>query len=280
MSSTSIVFKWNPADLQKLIENCPSEPVTPYIFKYVPKNGKVLEAGCGSGRFVYYLHNLGYDIVGIEIGKETVQFLNSQFPHLDIRQGDVRSLPFPDDSFDSIISLGVIEHVIEGIDGPIREMYRVLKTGSYAIVIVPSFNTIRRIKYRLGFLHLEALLIALKRVNVLRKLFGKSPIPSNRGNSVRPLKQYKRWPIKGDFFEYRFRKEEFEEQLKRGGFQIVESVPVSLIDGIYHEFGRVFVKLSNHTFYPNRIGRWLNETLAKAPFFHNHMHLCVVKKPA
>lgn len=279
MNTTSVVFKWNPADLKKLIENCPSEPVIPYILKYVPKKGKVLEAGCGSGRFVYYLHNLGYDIVGIEIGEEAVKFLNFHFPYLDIRQGDVRSLPFPDESLDSIISLGVIEHVIEGIDGPIREMYRVLKPGSYAIVIVPSFNTIRRIKYRLGLLHLQALFIALKRVNVVRRLFGKEPIPHNLWKGIEPLRRYKRWPIKGEFFEYRFRKIEFEEELKRGGFEIVESVPVSLIDGVYHEFGRLFVRLKNHTFYPNRIGRWLNETLSKFPFFHNHMHLCVVRKP-
>jgi SAM-dependent methyltransferase len=274
----SVVFKWNQNDFQKLIDNCASEPVTPFILKYIPKTGKVLEAGCGSGRFVYYLHQLGYHITGIEIGEETVKLLNSLFPSLDIRVGDVRSMPFPDESFDSIISLGVIEHVIEGIDGPIREMYRVLKPDSYAIVIVPSFNPIRRVKYWIGIQHVQAFFLAMKQVNFIRMLFGK-PVITKKGRTVRPSRQYKRWPIFGEFFEYRFTKEEFEKELKQGGFHVVESVPVSLIDGVYHEFGRMFVKLRDHNFYPNALGRWVNTTLSKTPFLHNHMHLCIVKKP-
>ena len=275
----SVVFNWDPRDFQKLIENCPAEPVTPYIHRYIPKQGIVLEAGCGSGRFVYYLAQEGYPIVGMEIGTETVRTLNRMFPHLDIREGDVRALPFGDDSLDGVISLGVIEHVIEGIDGPIREMHRVLKPGCFGIVIVPSFNLIRRMKYRVGLLHVEAALLGLKKVNFVRRLFGKPPAPrAPRGKS--PLKQYKRWPLLGDFFEYRFTKGEFERELVNGGFEIVESVPTSLMDGVYHEFGPRFVALRDYTFYANAAGRWLNDTLSKMPFVHNHMHLCVVRKPA
>lgn len=276
----SVVFKWNPGDFEKLIANCPKEPVTPFMFKYMPKDGIILEAGCGAGRFVYFLSKLGYKIIGIEIGEETVETLNNVFPELDIRQGDVRQLPFPNDSIDGIISLGVIEHVIQGIDGPIREMYRVLKPNSYAIVIVPSFNYVRRIKYRLGLLHIRSTILAIKKINLIRKIFGK-PLLSRNNHSVdgTPLKKYKRWPLFGEFFEYRFKKHEFENELTKSGFIVEESVPTSLIDGIYHEFGRLFVKHRDHTFYPNFIGRWLNDTLSRFPFFHNHMHLSVVRKP-
>lgn len=271
----SVIFKWKQEDFQKLIENCPSEPVTPYIFKYMSKDGQLLEAGCGSGRFVYYLNSLGYKIAGIEINKQTVDVLNKVFPSLDISQGDVRKLPFPDNSISGILSLGVIEHIIEGLDVPINEMYRVLKKGSYALVIVPSFNYIRRIKYLLGIYHIRTL---LTRINLIRKIFGK-PLLKQHASANSPNKlKFKHWHVFGEFYEYRLSKQEFEDQLKQAGFSIIESVPTSQIDGIYHEFGKAFVTIKNHTFYPNFLGRLLNDTLSKIPFCHNHMHLCVVKK--
>ena len=272
-----VIFEWKQEDFKKLIENCPSEPVTPYIFKYMPQDGQLLEAGCGSGRFVYYLGELGYKIIGIEINRKTVITLNEIFPHLDIFQADVKELPFPDESMSGILSLGVIEHVIEGLDRPINEIYRVLKKGSCALVIVPSFNYMRRIKYPLGIYHIKTF---IKSSNFFRKLLGK-PILSrtNIPRNIPRNPKFKYWrDSKGDFYEYRLTKTEFEEQLKKARFSIVESVPTSQIDGIYHEFGKAFVTIRNHTFYPNCIGRLLNYTLSKIPFCHNHMHLCVVRK--
>jgi SAM-dependent methyltransferase len=276
MNAVSIVFEWKQEDFQKLVGNCPDEPVTPYIFKYFSKEDRLLEAGCGSGRYVYYLKNLGYDITGIEINQKTVDVLNELHPDLDIIQGDVRKLPFSDESISGILSLGVIEHVIEGLDGPIKEMHRVLRKGGYALVIVPSFNFVRRIKYMLGVYHIMGL---LRYSSLVRIIFGKAPLRFDGAEKKLTNKtKFKRWRILGEFLEYRLTKDQFETELKKVGFSIVESVPVSLIDGVYHEFGRLFVSLKNHTFYPNAAGRWLNNMLSKIPFCHNHMHLCIVKK--
>ena len=276
MNIASVVFEWKKEDFQKLVDNCPSEPVTPYIFKYLPKEGRLLEAGCGSGRFVYYLKKLGYDIVGMEISQKTVGVLNEMHPDLDIIQGDVRKLAFSDESIAGTLSLGVIEHVIEGLDGPTREMYRVLQKDGYALVIVPSFNYIRRIKYMLGIYHVTGL---LKYSSVVRRMFRKAPLELDSATEKLINKpEFKRWRILGEFLEYRLTKHQFETVLKDAGFSIIESVPVSLIDGVYHEFGRAFVTVKNHTFHPNFAGRLLNNMLSKIPFCHNHMHLCVVKK--
>lgn len=51
--------------------------------------------------------------------------------------GDVRDLPFADDSFDAIYSMGTIEHFDE-TEKAVREMARVLKPGGRAIVGVPN----------------------------------------------------------------------------------------------------------------------------------------------
>lgn len=272
------IFEWKQAEFEKLISNCPGEPVTPFIFRYFKPGSRLLEAGCGSGRFVYWLNEKGYDIEGLEISEDTVATLHRIYPQLKITQGDVRKLPYPDNSFDGILSLGVIEHVIEGMSVPIQEMHRVLKPGGIALVIVPSYNLIRRIKLPTGIYHLHALIELFKRWGLVRRLFGKSPRPMTKNPRLTDPPVFKHWPMFGEFFEYRLTKDQFEEQLTRKGFTVIESVPTSLIDGLYHEFGRPFVRLENLTFYPNAAGRWLNDYLSSKPFCHNHMHLCVVRK--
>ena len=49
----------------------------PWILKYTPRNGKVLEAGCGLGRWNFYLSNLGIDIEGLDFSGETINSLKA-----------------------------------------------------------------------------------------------------------------------------------------------------------------------------------------------------------
>jgi len=41
----SIVFKWNEEDYFDLLESCDNDDTAPYILKYMPKDGLVVEAG-------------------------------------------------------------------------------------------------------------------------------------------------------------------------------------------------------------------------------------------
>ena len=141
--SQNVIFNWQSENFQKLYENVPTEPVTPFILKYFSPTDKILEAGCGSGRFVRYLDNMGYNIVGLELGHNTVELLNDVHPHLNIIQGDVRELPFPDNYFSGILSLGVIEHVIEGMEKPIDEIKNYPTTeraSSYKAMSIPLIH--------------------------------------------------------------------------------------------------------------------------------------------
>ena len=47
-----------------------------WILKYVPRHGKSVEAGCGLGRYVFYLSQLGLDIEGIDFSEPTILYLN------------------------------------------------------------------------------------------------------------------------------------------------------------------------------------------------------------
>jgi SAM-dependent methyltransferase len=276
----TIVFEWKKEDFQRLVESCERDEDTPYILKYLPKDGVVVEAGCGLGRFVKYLADRGYEAHGLEYGGEAVAVIREVCPELRVVQGDVARLPYAAESIAGMISLGVIEHFTEGCETPLAEIYRVLRRGGIAIVTVPSFNFVRRLK---KFLYVHELrhyanpVRQAKLSNTVRRLAGRAPVPKlahNRNGKVR----YNVFPTFGEFFEYRLTPPEFELALRKAGFTILESAPIAHIDGVYHEFGEWLVKFHDWKFYPNAAGRALNSLLQRVPFANNHMHLCVVKK--
>jgi len=78
---------------------------------------------------------------GIDIAEPTVMQARAAFDRgpgaLKGAVGDVRDLPFRDDSFDAIYSMGTIEHFDE-TERAVEEMARVLKPGGRAIIGVPN----------------------------------------------------------------------------------------------------------------------------------------------
>lgn len=74
----------------------------------------------------------GYKYYGVDISKEVVKLAKKKFfKKTDIRNfkvGDIRRLPFKDNFFDVVISLGTIEHIRENAQA-VKEAYRVLRPG-------------------------------------------------------------------------------------------------------------------------------------------------------
>ncbi|MBM3499272.1 MAG: methyltransferase domain-containing protein, partial [Armatimonadetes bacterium] len=68
-----------------------------------------------------------------------------RLPEARLVQGDVRRLPFADNSFDACLSFGVIEHFPEGPDATLAEARRVLAPGGKVILSVPHVNWPSRI---------------------------------------------------------------------------------------------------------------------------------------
>ncbi len=114
----------------------------PWILKYVPRYGKVVEAGCGLGRYVFFLKKLGIDIEGIDFSGETIEHLikwkNENDFDITFKEGDVTNLPYGDNSISGYLSFGVIEHFIEGPQNALNEAFRVLKPGGITIITTPS----------------------------------------------------------------------------------------------------------------------------------------------
>lgn len=126
------------------------------FFKYLKRGGRQLEAGCGVGQVVLALRARGFDCYGLDFAKDAIEILQKNFPEVPFNWGDIRNLPYDDGFFDGYISLGVIEHFLDGQEGMLKEAARVLKTGGYAFVSVPVLNGYRKLRCKLGTYQTQA----------------------------------------------------------------------------------------------------------------------------
>jgi SAM-dependent methyltransferase len=98
-------------------------------------NGRVLENGCGVGMYAERLEQCGGQVIGLEYDFERVVEAHKRTALVVNAAGE--GLPFPDASFDLILSHEVLEHVHDDRLA-VREMVRVLRTGGMLVLFVPN----------------------------------------------------------------------------------------------------------------------------------------------
>ena len=97
-----------------------------------------LDAGCGEGHMLGYLHDQGVvnSLKAIDIDPENLCFASKQFPYFDYQVADLCNLPFPNDTFDFAMSTEVFEHLPDPGQA-ILELKRIAKPNAYLIISVP-----------------------------------------------------------------------------------------------------------------------------------------------
>ena len=93
-----------------------------------PPPRRVVDVGCGEGRFPRDLKRLGYEVIGVDASPTLVAAAREEDPAGDYRLGDAASLPIPDDSADLVTALLSLQDV-DDIDSALREAARVLVPG-------------------------------------------------------------------------------------------------------------------------------------------------------
>jgi SAM-dependent methyltransferase len=80
------------------------------------KKGRLLDAGCGSGKYSLPLRMRGFDVVGIDVSFNALHMLRDSSKvreiDIDILAGTVFQLPFKTGSFDLIWCYGVLQHIL------------------------------------------------------------------------------------------------------------------------------------------------------------------------
>jgi len=105
-------------------------------------SGKILDIGCADGVFTQKIQKktsakkvIGVDVLVPSITWAKRHWKNNQ--NLEFFVGNAHKLKFADDTFDAVYALEVMEH-IQDPRLVIREIFRVLKKGGYAIALVPT----------------------------------------------------------------------------------------------------------------------------------------------
>jgi len=96
----------------------------------IEQTTKILDWGCGSGAYVESARSQGFDCVGCDF--------SAKGPYLSEIEKPYR-LPYPDASFDLVVSSGVLEHCMD-YEGSLKELNRVLKPqGSFLHFFPPKW---------------------------------------------------------------------------------------------------------------------------------------------
>lgn len=110
-----------------------------------PADGRsVLDAGAGRGAFSHRLSEAGYRVAACDVHPELFELPETTFRVADIS----REIPWPDDSFDVVVALEVVEH-IESVQLFFSEARRVLRDDGLFVFSTPN---ILSLKSRLRFL--------------------------------------------------------------------------------------------------------------------------------
>lgn len=97
--------------------------------------GRILENGCGIGLYLERLAAGSSMAIGLELDLARAREARQRVPH--VTGGTGEALPFPDESFDLILSHEVLEHVQDD-RASVQEMVRTLKRGGRLVVFTPN----------------------------------------------------------------------------------------------------------------------------------------------
>lgn len=226
--------------LEQQIQHCDHYELAAYFRKWLPTHQPILEAGCGSGRWVAWFTRNGWEAAGLDWSAACCERAAQYIPHARFEVGDMRDMPFTDGEFGAIVSLGAIEHSPEGPKRSLGEYHRVLRADGVAIITVPYWGPARKLQRILSMPRL-----ALSRNSHVRCLFGKS---IGNGRTIHEAKQeaipgyaadYIVTASGWEFYQYHFSKPQMRAFLKDARLEIIEEFVDFGDEGILHNFGRI-----------------------------------------
>ncbi len=104
---------------------------------------RVLEVGCGRGSLSCYFSDTGFECTLLDLSASVIDIAKRMYFSNDLTAAflvaNVEALPFDENSFDVVFSVGLLEHLIQ-IELPMAEQVRVLDKGGLFIgYVVPKY---------------------------------------------------------------------------------------------------------------------------------------------
>ncbi len=130
-------------------------------FLEINKADIILDLGCGGGRNIEYFLTKANKVYGIDYSKTSVEVASTlnkdaiKMGRCKIIEGDVKNIPFEDESIDIVTAFETI-YFWENIEECFKEIYRVLKNdGQFLICNEGAFRDRKNIKKWADMLNFE-----------------------------------------------------------------------------------------------------------------------------
>jgi radical SAM protein with 4Fe4S-binding SPASM domain len=111
----------------------------------VKPGDKILEVGCGTGNYSLEISKLGAEVVGVDASEWMLRIAikNARVNKVNLipKHSDAQNLPFPDGTFDAIMSINMLEYS-QNSQKAVHEMIRVLRKGGQLILGVLNKNSL------------------------------------------------------------------------------------------------------------------------------------------
>ncbi len=187
-----------------------------FLFDYSRKGDKVLDLGCGNGRFSQYLRESEY--TGVDFSKNLIEEAEERFPSKLFKVGSALQIPFEEKTFDKVYSIAMI-HQVPGKDNRIKalqDIKRVLKINGFAFLTVWNIKKNDKAfkNYSFRYIHCED---DLKQMTLIEK--------------IKDFLTPRNFFLKGNRYYYIFKRGELTYLSQLAGLTVVE-------EGIIESDGR------------------------------------------
>lgn len=116
---------------------------SPIIKEIIPKikGKKVLDIGCGTGIISDYMQKKGAKTHAIDLTKKAITTTRKRNQKIKTKQANAEKLPYKNNTFDFIITWGVIHHA-KNTEKCVKEIARTLKEGGKTSGMIYNKNSI------------------------------------------------------------------------------------------------------------------------------------------
>lgn len=97
----------------------------------LPRRGKILDAGCGKGRYALLIDQEGRDVSCLDLTDKFMERIPDRFVK---KVGSLHNIPFDDNTFNAVYCVEALEHALNP-ETAIRELYRVTTPGGTILII-------------------------------------------------------------------------------------------------------------------------------------------------
>jgi 2-polyprenyl-3-methyl-5-hydroxy-6-metoxy-1,4-benzoquinol methylase len=179
----------------------------------LPENSRILDIGCGAGRFTREAARRGYDVFGMDsshgmiIKASSICNIKDEL-NVAFLQGNIEALPLQTSSLDVIVCLGVVAY-LKSEEKALNSLARALKPGGILTISIVN-------KARLAY-HLDLLFFLM---SIAKKTIKRIAAFRKKGNAINDTTPFTTYFIP-----------KFQRSLEQAGFCVVEykTVPWKLL---------------------------------------------------